>query len=281
MNSCGCLGSAAVCRIGVAVLGFLSAAGMARAADYVLTVDPNRSTVTLRVDGLGTSDSDSSQVGGTIHATLTPSSGPFDTIHITGLALDVLEQINIDLTQPFLGGVVATGDNIALRIDDNNGLAGPETTVAADGSFVQVDNLVQALGTLNYVGTGILGGSIGSGSVELVSLPPFDADFAGTVVDDGTTVTLSIPVMIEQEFEISGVTFVIALNGGVVATAATMEDVPGDLDGDGCVGFADLVILLGDYGCTGGSCVGDVDGDGSTGFGDLVILLGNYGVGCP
>ncbi len=53
----------------------------------------------------------------------------------------------------------------------------------------------------------------------------------------------------------------------------------GDLDGDGDTDFDDLVVLLGDYACSGGSCAGDVDGDGDTDFSDLVGLLGAYGCG--
>ncbi len=51
----------------------------------------------------------------------------------------------------------------------------------------------------------------------------------------------------------------------------------GDLDGDGCVDFDDLLILLG---CYGPSPCGDVDGDGDTDFNDLVGLLSNYGTCC-
>ncbi len=53
----------------------------------------------------------------------------------------------------------------------------------------------------------------------------------------------------------------------------------GDLTGDGRVGFDDLVVLLGDYGCVG-DCAGDMDGDGDTDFDDLVGLLTNYGDEC-
>jgi len=56
---------------------------------------------------------------------------------------------------------------------------------------------------------------------------------------------------------------------------------PGDLNGDGCVGHADLGILLADWGCSGGGCPGDCDGDGDTDHGDLGILLAHWGEGCP
>jgi agmatine deiminase len=61
---------------------------------------------------------------------------------------------------------------------------------------------------------------------------------------------------------------------------STIEAIPGDLDGDGCVDQADLGTLLADWGCTGGDCPGDCDGDGDTDQADLGILLSNWGVGC-
>jgi len=57
--------------------------------------------------------------------------------------------------------------------------------------------------------------------------------------------------------------------------------IPGDLNGDGCVGHADLGILLADWECTGGDCPGDCDGDGDTDHSDLGILLAHWGEGCP
>ena len=55
----------------------------------------------------------------------------------------------------------------------------------------------------------------------------------------------------------------------------------GDLDGDGCVGHADLGILLSDWMCDSGDCPGDCDGDGDTDHADLGILLAHWGEGCP
>ena len=55
----------------------------------------------------------------------------------------------------------------------------------------------------------------------------------------------------------------------------------GDLDGDGDVDHADLGILLGDWGCTGGDCAGDCDGDGDTDQVDLGVVLALWGQECP
>lgn len=57
---------------------------------------------------------------------------------------------------------------------------------------------------------------------------------------------------------------------------------PGDLNGDGLIGQADLGILLANYGCDQGpgQCPGDIDNDGQTGQADLGILLARYGQSC-
>lgn len=46
-----------------------------------------------------------------------------------------------------------------------------------------------------------------------------------------------------------------------------------DLDGDGAVGFSDLLILLAAWGPCGTPCPADLDGDGTIGFSDLLLLL--------
>ncbi len=52
--------------------------------------------------------------------------------------------------------------------------------------------------------------------------------------------------------------------------------VPGDLDGDGVVGAADLALLLSQW---GGAGEGDLDGDGNVGAGDLALLLAAWSGG--
>ncbi|MBT8484813.1 MAG: hypothetical protein HKO59_04270 [Phycisphaerales bacterium] len=50
-----------------------------------------------------------------------------------------------------------------------------------------------------------------------------------------------------------------------------------DLDGDGTVGFGDLLTLLASWGPCTGACVADLDGDGIVGFTDLLTLLAAWG----
>jgi hypothetical protein len=55
--------------------------------------------------------------------------------------------------------------------------------------------------------------------------------------------------------------------------------VPGDLNGDGVVGVADLLILLANWGACPdcNNCPADLDGDCNVGVADLLILLANWG----
>ncbi|MCZ2400231.1 MAG: hypothetical protein LC135_10260 [Phycisphaerae bacterium] len=56
----------------------------------------------------------------------------------------------------------------------------------------------------------------------------------------------------------------------------------GDINGDGCVGQADLGILLANFNqSVPPNTNGDLNGDGFVGQVDLGILLGNWGCGCP
>ena len=54
----------------------------------------------------------------------------------------------------------------------------------------------------------------------------------------------------------------------------------GDFNGDQTISVADLLILLGDFGCTS-NCLADLNGDGVVNVGDLLGFLGVFGEECP
>lgn len=63
-----------------------------------------------------------------------------------------------------------------------------------------------------------------------------------------------------------------------------LTDAPclGDLNGDGERGVEDLLVLLGNFGCSGNDCVADMNGDGVVDTGDIVsVFLPTFGVPCP
>jgi hypothetical protein len=55
---------------------------------------------------------------------------------------------------------------------------------------------------------------------------------------------------------------------------------PADFDGDDIITVGDILICLGDFGCSG-DCTADLDGDGITGVTDILIVLSAFGEPCP
>jgi hypothetical protein len=68
---------------------------------------------------------------------------------------------------------------------------------------------------------------------------------------------------------------------GVAIMTPVTSAIPGDLNGDGSVGVADLLILLAAWGpcddCGPVECPADLNGDCTVGVADLLILLANWG----
>ncbi len=65
----------------------------------------------------------------------------------------------------------------------------------------------------------------------------------------------------------------------VVFFRVVCDSIPGDVNGDGLVNFADLNLVLSNFGQTGAGIPGDADGDGDVDFADLNIVLSNFGTG--
>ena len=53
----------------------------------------------------------------------------------------------------------------------------------------------------------------------------------------------------------------------------------GDVNGDGAITVADILLILSDFGCTTG-CSADVDGDGSVTVSDVLVVLSLFGNPC-
>ena len=54
---------------------------------------------------------------------------------------------------------------------------------------------------------------------------------------------------------------------------------PQDINGDGNVTVADVLLILGEFGCTT-NCTADVDGDGAVTVGDVLDVLSAFGQQC-
>lgn len=110
----------------------------------------------------------------------------------------------------------------------------------------------------------------GSGGVTFIDTPlqalgsPIDAIRAGDFDDDGVDELL---VFRESTF---------LMGGGLVVDVLRRNVLPGDVNGDGQVGFADLLLVLARWGDTCGSCPEDLNGNGVVDFEDVLALLTNW-----
>lgn len=68
-------------------------------------------------------------------------------------------------------------------------------------------------------------------------------------------------------------------DGIISAEEEMVAGCDGDINGDGTVTVADILILLGDFGCVSG-CNADLNGDGMVTVSDILILLGEFGSAC-
>ena len=53
-----------------------------------------------------------------------------------------------------------------------------------------------------------------------------------------------------------------------------------DFDDDNFIGVNDVLMLLGEFGCST-NCTTDLDGDGVVAIGDVLDMLGMFGESCP
>ena len=70
------------------------------------------------------------------------------------------------------------------------------------------------------------------------------------------------------------------LGGGLMVDVLRRNVLTGDVNGDGQVGFADLLLVLVRWGEDCGSCPEDLSGNGVVDFDDVLALLTNW-TGAP
>ncbi|MEC8251425.1 MAG: hypothetical protein VX050_07200, partial [Planctomycetota bacterium] len=110
----------------------------------------------------------------------------------------------------------------------------------------------------------------GSGGVTFVDTPlqaagtPISAIRAGDFNDDGVDELL---LFRESTF---------FMGGGLTVDVLQRNDVVGDVNGDGEVGFADLLLVLARWGEACGDCPEDLSGNGVVDFDDVLALLTNW-----
>ena len=68
----------------------------------------------------------------------------------------------------------------------------------------------------------------------------------------------------------------------LTVTCGGCDPSTGDVTGDNCVSFADILEILGAWGSSGDPGIpGDANCDGLVSFADILLVLGTWGQGCP
>ncbi|NNF41977.1 MAG: hypothetical protein HKO59_12540 [Phycisphaerales bacterium] len=180
---------------------------------------------------------------------------------------------------------VAAGHGTLQGSVTSGGILRPDGVLSIDGVFAQVagGRIEVTLASTGGDAVAVTGAATLNGALDVAfdagSEPTCGQEFlvltAASVA--GTFATVTAPENVEVTYEAGAVRLMITGDGGSVI---------GDVDGDGSVGFNDLLILLSAWGdCPAkGPCAADINGDGTVGFSDLLSLISNWGGtggGCP
>jgi hypothetical protein len=226
-------------RIQTIILGLAAGTSSTFADSFTWTVDPNTSILTTTISAtLGTtiSDSESNKVSGFLGGDLALPAYAFRSIHLTTADLSYTTNPSFSLTQPFVGGVNIVGNGLGFSIPGPNNLGFPSpapTSVGLDGSFSQSENGAEGRGTLTYTGVGLLGSSIGTGTISLVDQSPLPMDWNGTISQTGNKLLITLPISVDQTTVQNGIPVRVQITGSVFASATTTANGwKADVDGD-------------------------------------------------
>ncbi len=186
----------------------------------------------------------------------------------------------LSVSNPNFGPFIAVNGEIV----DHLGVSSPPHVAINDcGDVVGLTGGPVATPTLRLLRRGSRGSYVATDLLaegDMVRLSPVDCSATAVVLDFKTSDN-NQPVL-ELSEDVLYVNATLQTSGKEVVEAVVRVPLPGrpgDLDGDGAVGIADLLILLGAWGACPpppASCPGDLDGDGAAGIIDLLLLLASW-----
>ena len=187
------------------------------------------------------------------------------------------------------GNVEYTGpaNDLVLNVDPESGAATLQNLSASVGDFdVTGFTISSASGSLNpdgFTGIGEDGWEIANpqeNALSELNLTGSKVFGNGTVVSLGNIFTPGGAQDLVLEFGDTAFNLLpgtVEFGGGGDVPPPPPAGLPGDIDMDGSVGFADFLVLSANFGMAGGPDAGDIDGDGSVGFPDFLVLSSNFG----
>ena len=158
-----------------------------------ISLDTTRSNLIFDAEvdiGLATrGDVDSTAMKGTLGFYLEPASAPFESVHLKLMDVTIDESIDLEINYSILGRlrIKADKDSLSLFIKS----PGAPTSLT-NGSFLQTGNKTGVAGILNLSGTGFIGDSVPDD--PQVFDTETDLDLSGSVLLDGTTIEMTVPV---------------------------------------------------------------------------------------
>ena len=172
----------------------------------------------------------------------------------------------------------AVGDQLAvsLNITDGEAVAGYQATVQFDDTALRY--VSGANGDYLPAGAFFVDPKVEGNLIKLNAV-----SFAGESNGDGTLTTLTFEVIAAKASTLTlsdvlltdsaGETFVPQIEGAEITESPQLT---GDVNGDGTVNIADLVLVASNIGKTGQNAA-DVNGDGQINIADLVLVAGALG----
>jgi hypothetical protein len=217
-----------------------------RAAPFIVTLDPNQSTLTMELCLSGKCDTETSPVTGYFTIELDCVDFPAD-VTLYDFRAHLTNTLHFTLSWGFLGALNATGSNISTYYAYPGVALGPVPVMVSAFDFAGVAGLKEGL--LSYTATGVpcaLLQAVGkpcTDTHDLAADPPSSSDWTGTLTTANRYVTLVSTIDETQPLDPNNPTLGTLHTTGTVRGTAFVARPPGDVDGDGDADLADFALL--------------------------------------
>ena len=193
------------------------------------------------------------------------------------------------------GDTIMVEDDVRFRVVlHSNGLFNlaqidPAFAIFGDVQVMEVNNIgllvdAPALGPVEKVTFDFADGG-GTCNLGVTGFAPYIGPMAGAPAFLAPGVSCTVTSVAVGGFDVGTVTVEGPIGALRIAgqelwidnVCVEVRDCPADFDGDGMVGFSELLAVLSAFGPCGAVCPTDLDGNGSTDFGDVIIILSSWG----
>lgn len=257
----------------------------ARGETFSVPIDSSTSSVTITLNLLGGSATDSSPVAGFMNLKLEIVSSPMQaTLNDFDFVLTEPIVLNISYGFPIFGNFNSTLTDYRLYYATPGTPTGP-AAIGAGGAFAFLNVPALQEGMLNYNATGgvctifQINSIPCTSSVNLADQPDVTiSQMGGTLTSAGRVVSIVSTFDETSPIDPSNPNLGSIRLVGTIRGSVFVPPIPGDANGDCVVDFGDVTSVLANYGGSGPD--GDGDSNGSVDFGDITAALAGWGGMC-